>query len=81
MPLAPDLQSFLMFSQHTAWVCYAGKPIENVVYRLNIQIAKCSCFSLLLTHGKKFSTVLFYHLQKFARYYISPYGQKKEISK
>ena len=35
-PSACDLQAFLVFSQHLAYVGYhAGKPIESVVYCLN----------------------------------------------
>ena len=33
-PAARDLQAFLMFSQHPAWVCHAGKLIEKVFYCL-----------------------------------------------
>ena len=40
---ARDLQAFLAFSQHPAWVFYAGKPIERVVYYLNI-FANCPFF-------------------------------------
>ena len=25
---ASDLQAFLMFSQHSSWIYYSGKPIE-----------------------------------------------------
>ena len=30
-PAARDLQAFLLFSQHPAWVYHARKPIENAV--------------------------------------------------
>ena len=33
--IACDLQAFLVFSQNTKWVYYAGKPIENAVYCLH----------------------------------------------
>ena len=35
-PAARDLQPFLVFSQHPAWVYHAGKLIEKVFYCLNI---------------------------------------------
>ena len=31
-PVARDLQAFLVFSQHLAWVYHAGKLIEKVFY-------------------------------------------------
>ena len=31
-PAARDLQAFLVFSQHPAWVYHAGKLIEKVFY-------------------------------------------------
>ena len=31
-PAARDLQAFLVFSQHPAWVNHAGKLIEKVFY-------------------------------------------------
>ena len=34
--LARDLKAFLVFCQHTAWVHYASKPLENAVYCLKI---------------------------------------------
>ena len=35
-PSARDLEAFLVFSQHPAWVIKpAGKPIESVVYCLS----------------------------------------------
>ena len=34
-PAARDLQAFLVFSQHLAWVYHAGKRIEKVFYCLN----------------------------------------------
>ena len=34
-PAARDLQAFLVFSQHPAWVYHAGKLIEKVFYCLN----------------------------------------------
>ena len=33
---ARDLQAFLVFSQHPAWVYHAGKLIKKVFYCLNI---------------------------------------------
>ena len=35
LPSAHDLQAFLVFSQHSAWVYHAGKPRESVVYCLS----------------------------------------------
>ena len=34
-PAARDLQAFLVFSQHPAWVYHAGKLIVEVFYCLN----------------------------------------------
>ena len=50
-----DLQAFLACFQHPAWVCYAGKPIENAVNYLNI---KCVFNNVQLSNRNLFYSSL-----------------------
>ena len=70
---ASDLQAFLVFSQHRAWVYCAGKPIESVVYclndaRLRSKIAVTECTSRRGVHSADFldlkSASFFYEINK-----------------
>lgn len=38
LPLAHDLQAILLFSQHPAWVHFAGKLTQNEIFCLNKNI-------------------------------------------
>lgn len=78
LPPACDLQTFLLFSQHPAWLYYAGKPIVNVVYCLNKLSDQVECFhswfSILLQGDlSKMSQVV---MQDFSTYGTFVNGDK-----